>query len=324
MTRCAGFFGVAALALALAANSARAQELQLREADIPKLSLLLRVEAADLGAGQALFDRKEAARSSFSGDPLEWFRARAKVDLPEGAKYVASCSRAASAGGPVAIFTFGRTIDCYERTWRDYSRSLTRSPDEKLPLTPPMSQSCQVEHGQTSKFLETVQEALRKRGFVELGFFLTEMFSSPDRVFQVDLWPHNIYDRANRPDDHPLIRIESEQARETALAACSDMPSGPILELFPGDRFFEKEPLDTLDTALQKAGLTAKEYEALKEALFLARMDTQPEWFQAAEAVAGNDPAALRDLAIRRANADLYRKFAAELGPLLDALVPRM
>jgi len=268
-------------------------------------------------------EREMAARTDFSGDPLEFFRNRAKVDLPQGAKYVASCSRAASAGGPVAIFTFGRNIDCYERALRDRARTQQHGPEENLQERT-MPRACYSEREQTKKFLKGVRESLEKKGFVELtGFYLGEWLGSADGVFKLDLLPHNIYDRANRLDDHPVIRIESEQAREAALAACSDMPSGPIIELFPGDRFFEKEPLDTLNVALQEAGLDAKEYDAIKEALFLARMDTQPEWFQAAEAAAGNDPAALRALSTRRANASLYRRLAAELDPLLDALVPR-
>jgi len=326
MTRRTRFFGIVALALVLAADGGRAQELRLTEADIRKLIPALRAEAADLGAGQASFDRKEVARSSFSGDPLDWFRGRAKVDLPEGARYEARCSRAASAGGPVAIFTFGRTIDCYERTERDHRQAVLRFNKEggALPPEPPMSQDCLNDHLQTTKFLENVRQVLEENGSaVVLWAEVDREFVSADGMLRTNLHAHNIYDRANRLDDHPVIRIESEQAREAALAACSDMPSGPILEFLPDDRFFEKEPFDSLDTALRKAGLTAKEYEAMKEALFLAQMDTQPEWFQAAEAVAGDDPAALQALRIRRANADLYRTFVAELGPLLDALVPR-
>ena len=323
MTRRGAFVGIAALAFV--AGGARAQERQLRDADIPRLIPLLRTEAAGVGAAQAYSERQLAARTSFSGDPLEWFRGRAKVDLPEGASYEAGCSRAASAGGPVAIFTFGRNIDCQQRILRDYARTLARSQNETLPPPPPMSQACRSEGEQTSKFLEGVRSALEQRGFsvVEAGDLYSES-GSADGNLRVFLHPQNTYDRANRLEDHPVIRIENEQAREAVLAACSAIPSGPILELLPGDRAFEKEPLDSLDTALKKAGLTTSEYEAMKEALFLARMHSQPEWSQAAEAAAGTDPAARQALTIRRANADLYRKHASELRPLLDALMPGM
>jgi len=327
MNRCETLIVIAALVLALAAGGARAQELQLKEADLCKLIPVLRAAAADLGAAQAMSEREEASRTGFSGDPLEFFRGRAKVDLPQGVRYVPGCSRAASAKGPVAIFTFGRHIDCYERTWRDYWRGMKRGPDEKLPPEPNLSKSCRAEHEQTMKLLNDTQEVLEKRGFQFLSTGIGGYpiyLASPGQVFGMALELYNIYDRANAPDGHPFfIFIQNEEAREAALAACSDMPSGPIIVVRPGDRFFEKEPLETLDVALRKAGLSENEYDAMKVALFMARMDTKPEWFQAAEAAAANDPAAVRALAIRRANADLYRRLAAEFDPLLDALVPR-
>jgi len=328
MNRHLVFISTAVIVLALAAGDTRAQELQLKEADIRKLIPLLRAQAAGFGAAQAMSDRQEAARTSFSGDPLEFFRSRAKVDIPQGARYVAGCSRAASiqtSRGPLAIFTFGRNIDCYNRTQRDHWRSVKRGPDEKLPPEPKISQDCYIEREQAEKFLDDVAKALQKSGLEAHpdGFGKIRELASGGGILEITLWPYNIYDRANLLDDHPLMVIDNEGAREAAFAACSDMPSGPIMVVLASGRFFEKEPLDGLDAALRKAGLSEEEFEAFKMALFLARMDTKPEWFQAAEAAAGNDPAALRDLATRRANAELYRRLAAELDPLLDALVPK-
>jgi hypothetical protein len=329
MSRRKGLIGIAALVLGVAAAVTSGQELrQLKESDIRKLIPVLRAEAAAMGAAQATFEREEAARSSFSGDPLEFLRSRAKLDLPEGARYVAGCSRAASVqtvGGPIAIFTFGRNIDCYERAWRDWKRTAKPGPDGNYPPEPKISQDCYIEHEQTQEFLKGVQAELEKRGF-KFGYPGTidePWLFSADGIFQIRLHLYNIYDRANRLDDHPLLGIESEQAREAALAACSGMPSGPILIVSASERFFEKEPLDTLDIALQKAGLSKEEYNELKMALFMARMDTKPEWWEAAEAAAAGDPAAQRDLSTRRHNLNLYRMFAAQLDPLLDALSPQ-
>jgi hypothetical protein len=317
--------GIAALVLGLAVVGARGQELlKLKESDIRKLIPILRAEAASLGAAQAMFDRAAAARS-FSGDPLEFFRSRGKLDLPKEAKYVAGCSRAASVqtvGGPIAIFTFGRNIDCYERAWREYKRTSKPGPDGNYPPEPKISQDCYIEHEQAEKFLDDVAAALQKLGYVAgpSGSGIIRDLGSADGIFGIKLEVHNIYDRANRLDEHPLLIIESEQAREAALAACSDMPSGPILIVSAGEHFFEKEPLDTLEVALQKSGLTKEEYDDMKVAIFMAQMDTKPEWWQAAEYAAANDPAAQRQLATRRHNRSLYLMFAAELGPLLDAL----
>jgi hypothetical protein len=76
--------------------------------------------------------------------------------------------------------------------------------------------------------------------------------------------------------------------------------------------------------ALKKAGLSEPEYEALKEALFMAPIDVEHDMLQAAESAVESDPAAQRDLGIRRANATLYRMLAAELRPLLNAQVPQL
>ena len=309
---------IAALAFALAAGSAHGQELQLKEADIRKLIPLLRAQAAAFQAAQGFSERQSWAQNSFSGDPLEFFNNRAKIALPQGTRYVADCSRAASARGPRAIFTFGRDIDCYERTWRDAFKNGAPK------MEPAISKECGLEREQTQKFLKSVKESMEKRGFLESSGLCADVcLDSADGLFRIVLTRHNIYDRANRLDDHPLFMIENDDAREKAMAACSNMPSGPIIEVFPGDRFFEKEPLDSLDVALRKSGLKEEEFDAMKMALFMARMDANPEMMRATEAAAGSDPDALRALAIRRANADLYRKLAAELDPLLDALVPK-
>jgi len=328
MTRRKRLIKIAALTFALAAGSGRGQELrQLKESDILKLIPLLRAEAAALSAAQARLEREETARASFSGDPLEFLRKRAQLDLPQGASYMASCSRAASVQtvrGPLAIFSFGRSIDCYNRTWRDWKRTTKRGQKEKLE-EPKISQDCYIEGLQTKEFLKGVRAEFEKRGFKFLyeGALGEPHLISADGIFEVELQPYNIYDRAESPDNHPFNVIESEQAREAALAACSGMPTGPILVVRPGERFFEKDPLDTLEVALQKSGLSEKEYDDMKMALFMARMDTKPEWWAAAEAAAANDAAAQRDLAIRRNNRSLYRKFGAQLDPLFDALERR-
>jgi hypothetical protein len=312
-----GRFTIAALILVMASGGIRAEERKLGEADIQKLIPVLRAEGAALAAGQTMADRMLAARSGISGDPLEYFRSRGKFDPLEGTRYVAPCSRAASAGGPVAIFTFGRNIDCYHRTWRDYARTRKGSPDT-------MPAPCRAEGESTIKFLRQVQGMLEKRGFeVVMESDSSRELASADRIFRILLYPYNIYDRANRLEDHPVINIEDEKAREGALAACSNMPSGPILALFPGDAFFAGESSGGVEAALRKAGLKADEYEALKEALFLARVDVETSALQAFEAAAGNDPAERQALAVRRSNADLYRKRASELKPLLDMLIPR-
>jgi hypothetical protein len=313
-----------ALILVLAAGGLHAEERQLNDADIQKLKPILQAEAATLTASQALSQRIEEARSGFSGDPLEFFRSRTRVDVPEGAKYEPRCSRAASAAGPLVILTFGRNIDCYHRTWRDWARTTKRGPDENL-QAPTISQDCRSEGERTLTFLEALREKLQKKGYTVLEWGeASRQLARADGQLAIELEPYNRYDRAESGHKHPLNAIESAQAREAALTACSSIPSGPIIVIRPGEYYVMTGASSTsLDAALKKAGLSEKDYEVLKEALFLARMDVEMGTLQAAEAAAGGDPDMRRALAARQANANLYRKHAIQLGPLLDALVPQ-
>jgi len=310
----------AALLSLVVVVGAGAQERKLTEADVRKVMPVLRAEAGMVAAAS---QTASEATTGLSGDPLDFFRSRTRINLPETAKYQPQCSLAASAARPVAIFTFGRSIDCYNRTWRDWARTTKRGPDEKL-QAPAMAESCNAEGLQTKNYLEGVREALEKRNWVvEAWGDVDRYLASADGSVNIGLHPYNVYDRAESVHTQPLMAIESEQAREKALAACSLMPSGPILVLRPGGGSTGMGPGD-LGAALKKAGLTEQEYDDLKTALLLARMDAeQGGMLEALEAAAGGDPALRQTLVVRRANVDLYRKLASELDPILDKLVPR-
>jgi hypothetical protein len=224
----------------------------------------------------------------------------------------------------VAIFTVGRNIDCYHRAWRDWARTTKRGPEETL-QAPAISQACGSEGERTLKFLETIREKLQNKGFTVLAWGEENRFLvRAEGNLTIDLQPYNRYDRAESVNTHPLNAIESEQARETAVTACSAIPSGPIMVMRPGEHsFITGTGPKSLDAALKAAGLSEKDYEALKEALFLARMDAEMGTLQAVQAAAGGDPEMRRVFAVRQADANLYRKHAVQLGPLLDALIPQ-
>jgi hypothetical protein len=308
---------VPAALLALAATAARAGEHRLTEADLCRAIPVLRAEGAVAAGAQALAADALGARERFSGDPLEWLRRRARVDLPAAAAYQARCSRAASVeGGPVALFTFGRRIDCVRRAWRDAPRT-QRNPEAD------MTDACRAEGARTDRFLDGLQAALAAKGYtVDEEGDAYRRLSSPGGGLQAVLHPHNVYDRANRPEDHPLLlRLEAGAARDEALAACSAIDSGPLLELRAGDGA-AGPPADAVAAALRAAGLEAERYEAIKEALFLARADVEQGLLALEAQVAALQGGDARRLETRRANADLYLKRAADLSPLLDGLVP--
>lgn len=315
------FIVVAMLLLAICAGRVQGEEFQLKEADIQRIIPVLRAEAADLNSMQAVAEREGAARTNFSGDPLDFLRSRAEFELPREANYAAACSSAASVNGPIAIFTFGREIDCYNRTWRDWKRTAVRGPEENL-QAPAISAECNAEGKQTRKFLDGIRTELEKMGYKIMSGISLECYESSDGRLMICLEPDNIYDRAHSTETHPLSVIEGEQAREKALTFCSDMSSGPILILKPGENFYLDEPIDSLDAALRKAGMSEEEYSNMKMSLMMARMLMENEQMLAAyESLAGNEQEQ-SDLKIQLANMNLYQKHAAELSPLLDAIVP--
>jgi len=152
----------------------------------------------------------------------------------------------------------------------------------------------------------------------------------PDRVQSARQLLQHIVSKAPWSDEAVMAAVvrqvlpDDPERRAAVLAACSDMPSGPIPTVYPAGDFFRIEPVVGLEAAMRKSDLKEEEYDAIMAALALARIDANSEGIQAAEAGAENAPAALRALRIRRANAALYRKFAAELDPLLSAsLAPK-
>jgi len=124
-------------ALLLAAPALHAQEPapwpELREADIPAIIATLRTRTARQDAaratGEELRRRHEGLRDG-SIDPLELFRQYVPgFRVPEGARYIAACSRALSALTPTVFFTFGppagdkdpaRARQIFQRTVRFY------------------------------------------------------------------------------------------------------------------------------------------------------------------------------------------------------------
>jgi hypothetical protein len=161
----------ALMGMLLAAPALHAQDPEpwpeLREADIPALIATLRtVTGADDAARAAGHDLQRRAEDLHSGrvDPLELFhRFVPAFPVPDGARYVAACSRAISNLAPIVFLTFDRptggsdpareatraheilrrTIRFYEAAGFSYNEHFNRfdAPDESFSLsfepTPP-------------------------------------------------------------------------------------------------------------------------------------------------------------------------------------------
>ena len=123
---------------------------------------------------------------------------------------------------------------------------------------------------------------------------------------------------------------------------CQSHPLGPSIEIRAGDKLMDKafKSVDTkvgtddvnIKRNLQKAGITEDRYAETKTALLMARSGSQnpeeeepaaldfkpstPEEKQAAEAI----EMMKKEIRAKKNNIQLYKKYRAELDPILDVL----
>jgi hypothetical protein len=321
----------------LAVAPALTAERPLTDADIIRWLPQLRAEAeafrkAAHAAGEASATVKSRAAqaaelqadiSAGRKDALEWIRAHATtLPIPAEAIYSAECSRAMTAegGAPTAAFTFNR-----ESPYRDL---LKRAAAGDETARDEFQRRCgEEERGERSAvskaardFARSIAAFYRDRGFVDSEgptvSILTTILISPDRSLTVRISEANIY-CGLLPRGLP--------------PACSSLPTGPLLEIQDSG-----EPaVDNAPVAVGPASLGAAteaeadpEYEAVKEALFLARSDAANPTALDCE-IPSDAPAEVKqELAViaagyslRKANLLAYRRHESTLAPLLDAFL---
>jgi hypothetical protein len=330
---------LAAGCFALLASSsvfAQAPQRPLTDADVERYLPRLRAEAAaftkQVGEAReantamisAIEERAKFQADLLEGrkDILEWLRGQSdQVLIPDGAVYSAECSRAITGerAGPTAVFTFGK-----ESPYRDLLRRAasgddaardqfnTRRGEEE---TGKRSAAAQATHD----FVAGMLSFYRDRGFVEIEAnrpIIVTFLSSPDGRVSVTIWETNAY--------CGLLPLPNPPA-------CSALPTGPLVEISlaieSGADTAGVAANDTLaaDTAKEKPD---PEYERVKEALLLARMDADnPSALEfdippdAPPEVKAKIASIAAEFAPRKANVLVYKRHEAELAPILDALL---
>lgn len=305
-----------------------AAERPLTDADVTRYLPRLREEAsaftsgrrealetfADLESAVAEHEALKADFESGKTDVLAWMRAQTEYAMvPAKAVYNAKCSRALTAvGGPVtAILTFGK-----ESPYRDLLRRAasgdeaalqefyTRRGEEETGKRSPASKEIQ-------NFVLGVVSFYRGRGFVEVKGVhpVTVTFlESPDPRLSVIVWEVN-----------PYLGLLPGQT----YSECSALPTGPLVEL----EYVSKAPLEFEESAAAEEK-PDPEYERVKEALILAKMDTADPSQLEVEIPPDAPPEAKKELreyaslfAVRKANLAVYKRHEAALAPILEALL---
>jgi hypothetical protein len=103
----------------------------------------------------------------------------------------------------------------------------------------------------------------------------------PDRVQSARQLLQHIVSKAPWSDEAVMAAVvrqvlpDDPERRAAVLAACSDMPSGPIPSVYPAGDFFRIEPVVGLEAAMRKSDLKEEESDAIMAALALARIDAK-------------------------------------------------
>jgi len=334
------------------------------DADVARWLPRLRAEAAaftkavgegreTIAATTSEMERREALLAGMASgktDIAAWLRSNtAQAFIPPGAAYRAVCSRALTEESlsPVALFTFGK-----ESPYRDLLRRAASGDeaarDELYRLRGEEERGGRRSDKQAiNDFVRGIESLYRNRGYVDAEgpqlSVMTRVLLSPDRNVTVYISEANYY-CGLLPRGVP--------------SPCSELPTGPILEIkYTGDLLHPspegahagkpggaapaktpgvapgagKTPPAAGEAAAAKAPAPEEapdpEYERVKEALLLARIDADnPSALEIeipadAPAEAKAELGALAaGLAVRKANVRVYKRHEAELGPLLEAL----
>lgn len=338
--------------------SAGGQELtpKLTEGELRSVIPVLKAEIAgyerlekgintERAAQQALFDGIKSGRI----DPLKWLQQRSKyVVVPPGAVYEPACSRAVSIMGwdspgrqdpevagilpppvlPKAIFTFGKEIPAVNKHL--LGRSITNESYARFRENPYTVDD--PSYKEIRSILGKARAFYNERGFsasYSMDGYTVDFYPSDAEgeiagvVWQVHV---ELFDPAN-PD---------------VVKNSKSHPLGPSIEIKAGDKLMEKAlksgnaELGASDAAvkrdLQKAGISEERYAEIKAALVISRIGSQnpeeeepaafemkastPEERQAAQEI----EKMRKEVRVRKNNISLYRRYKAELDPILDAL----
>ena len=310
-------------------NSFPATERPITDAEVERYLPRLRADAAAMQSAMksaleitAAIQSKAAEDEKFyadiaSGniDVLAWIRQNTEYALiPPGAVYSAECSRTVTGDSaiPTAVFTFGK-----ESPYRDLLRRATAGDSEALAEYQRLRGEEEI--GVRNAAAQAIHDLVAKtvsfykdHNFVEPESLnrpvIVTWLVSPNQDVLVNVWDVNPY---------------AGVLPRNILSACSALPTGPMVEVE-----FKGGPEEELPNIAEAEELPDPEYERVKEALILAKIDAADTSALTIEIPADAPPAVKAELAalqaeyaVRLANVAVYRRHEAVLAPILGSFL---
>ncbi len=315
--------------LTFASDHIRAAERPLTDADIQRYLPRLRADAAAMESAMrrglevsAEIQTKAEEIESFYGDiesgktdVLAWIRQHTEYALiPPGVVYKADCSRTLTLDSmiPTAVFTFGK-----ESPYRDLLRRATTGDEEAL------AEYQRLRGEEETGARPAVAQAIHDLVTKTVSFYMDHDFVEPEsmnrpvsvtwlvppdpRVF-VSVWDVNPY---------------AGLLPRNTLVACASLPTGPMIAI-------ELRAVSNDETPIiaEAEGLPDPEYERVKEALIMAKIDAADTSALTIEIPPDAPPEVKAELAavqaeyaVRLANVALYRRHEAVLAPILESFL---
>jgi len=310
-------------------TSVAATERPITDAEVERYLPRLRAEAAAMESAiqrglevSTEIQTKAEEREKFyadieSGktDVLAWIRQHTEYALvPRGAAYNAECSRSVTSETtiPTAVFTFGK-----ESPYRDLLRRASAGDSEALAEYQRLRG--EEEAGGRNATAQAIHDLVAKtvsfykdHNFVEAEGsdrpVIVTWLVSPTQVILVNVWDVNPY-AGVLPRSTPSI--------------CSALPTGPMVVIE-----FKGGPVEETPNVTEAEELSDPEYERVKEALIMARIDAANPSALTIEIPADAPPAVKAELAsvqaeyaVRLANLEVYRRHEAVLAPIIESFL---
>ena len=313
----------------LAFASVRTTERPITDAEVERYLPHLRADAAAMESAiqrglkmSAVIKSKVAEDEKFyadieSGkiDVLEWIRAHTEYALiPPGAVYSAECSRTVTGDSaiPTAVFTLGK-----EPPYRDLLRRSTAGDSEALAEYQRLrgEEEISVRNAAAQVIYDLVAKTVsfyKDHNFVEAESIdrpvIVTWLVPPDQNVFVTIWDVNPY---------------AEVLPRNILSTCPALPTGPMIEIE-----LKRGPEEEAPIAAEAEELPDPEYERVKEALIMARIDAADTSALTIEIPPDTPPAVKAELAalqaeyaVRLANVAVYRRHEAVLAPILESFL---
>lgn len=315
--------------LTFAFASIRTTERPITDADVERYLPRLRADAAAMESAMkrgfeasAAIQKKAEENEKFyadiaSGntDVLAWIRQHTKYALiPPGAVYSAECSRTVTGDSaiPTALFTLGK-----ESPYRDLLRRATAGDAEALAEYQRLRGEEEV--GVRSAAAQAIHDLVantisfyKDHEFVESESINRPVSVTwlvpPDPSVFVSIWDVNPY---------------AGVLPRNTLDICAALPTGPMIEIE-----LRAIPEEEAPIIAEAEELPDPEYERVKEALIMARIDAADTSALTIEIPPDAPPAVKAELAavqaeyaVRLANVTVYRRHEAVLAPILESLL---